>query len=147
MNKQLVKNFLIEQQATLIKELQDQTNTIHTMVDIDESDTMDPEDLSHQYESHEMEQMIKIQKNRAERGMEVIASLDISPKTCVEVGAIIDTESLTFIIGYATLPFELEGRRFVGISTNSPIYAMMGGKKANDSFTYAGNNYTITNIY
>lgn len=147
MDKQRIKNHLIEDQKELTGELTEQTQTIHTMVDIDESDTIDPDDISHQYESHEMEEMVKIQLNRAKRGLEIISSLDISPKNIVEVGAVIVTESLTFIIGYATLPFELENVRYVGISTNSPIYAMMSGKKENDTFSYAGNSYTITNIY
>ena len=96
MNKQQIKNYLMEQQSVLVGELKEQTKTLHTMVDIDESDTIDPEDYSHQYESQEMEQMIQAQLKRASRGLEVLASLDISPKNKVETGAIIETESLAF---------------------------------------------------
>lgn len=147
MNKQSIKNYLMEQQSTLVNELKEQTSTLHTMVDIDESDVIDPEDFSHQYESHEMEQMIKVQLNRASRGLEVLASLDISPKNIVETGAIIETDSLAFFIGYPTIPFEIEGKRLVGISTSSPIYALMNGKRTGETFSYAGNEYTIKNIY
>lgn len=147
MDKQSIKNFLLEKQSKLVEELKEQTQTIHTMVDIDESDTLDPEDYSHQYESKEMEQMIKVQINRAERGLELLASLDISPKTHVSTGAIIETDSLNFFIGYPTMPFELDEKRFVGISTGSPIYTLMNGKRAGDSFQYSGTTYQITNIY
>jgi len=147
MDKQLIKNFLLEKQAKLVEELKEQTRTIHTMVDIDESDTIDPEDYSHQYESQEMEQMIKVQINRAERGLEMLASLNISPKKRVTTGAIIETDSLHFFIGYPTMPFEMEGKRFVGISTGSPIYALMNGKRAGDTFQYSGTTYQIKQIF
>ena len=147
MEKQSIKNFLLEKQSRLVTELKEQTQTIHTMVDIDESDTIDPEDYSHQYESKEMEQMLKVQLNRAERGLEVLASLDITPKTKVETGAIIQTDSLNFFIGYPTIPFDMEGKRYVGISAGSPIYTLMNGKRKGESFQYAGTSYNITNIF
>lgn len=147
MEKQSIKNFLLEKQSRLVTELKEQTQTIHTMVDIDESDTIDPEDYSHQYESQEMEQMLKVQLNRAERGSEVLASLDITPKTKVETGAIIQTDSLNFFIGYPTIPFDMEGKRYVGISAGSPIYTLMNGKRKGESFQYAGTSYNITNIF
>jgi hypothetical protein len=147
MNKQRIKEQLIKKQSIILKELKEQTDTLHTMVDIDESDVIDPEDFSHQYESQEMEQMIKAQLNRATRGMETLNSLDISEKDTVETGAIIETESLSFFIGYPTIPFESEGKRIVGISVKSPIYGLMKGKKKGDSFNYSGKEYTITNIY
>lgn len=147
MEKQSIKNFLLEKQSRLVTELKEQTQTIQTMVDIDESDTIDPEDYSHQYESQEMEQMLKVQLNRAERGLEVLASLDITPKTKVETGAIIQTDSLNFFIGYPTIPFDMEGKRYVGISAGSPIYTLMNGKRKGESFQYAGTSYNITNIF
>ena len=147
MDNQSIKNFLLDKQSTLVAELKEQTQTIHTMVDIDESDTVDPEDFSHQYESQEMEQMLKVQRNRAERGLEVLASLDISPKNKVETGAIIETDSLNFFIGYPTIPFDMEGKRYVGISAGSPIYTLMSGKRKGDSFQYAGTSYNIINIF
>ena len=147
MEKQSIKNFLLEKQSRLVTELKEQTQTIHTMVDIDESDTIDPEDYSHQYESQEMEQMLAVQLNRAERGLEVLASLDITPKTKVETGAIIQTDSLNFFIGYPTIPFDMEGKRYVGISAGSPIYTLMNGKRKGESFQYAGTSYNITNIF
>ena len=147
MDKQQIKDQLLNQQRRLIEELKEQSLTVHSMVDIDESSTNDPEDYSHQFESGEIEQLLKIQKNRAERGLEVISNLDISPKSTVQTGAFIETDLLTFVIGYATLPFEMDGMRYVGISVNSPIYAMMTGKKTGDTFNYSGNYYRITNIY
>lgn len=147
MDKQSIKNFLLDKQAKLVAELKEQTKTIHTMVDIDETDTIDPEDFSHQYESKEMEQMLKVQLNRAERGLEVLASLDISPKNKVETGAIIETNSLNFFIGYPTIPFEIEGKRYVGISAGSPIYSLMNGKRIGDTFQYSGTTYNINTIF
>lgn len=147
MNKQTIKNYLLKQQSQLVAELKERTQTLHTSVDLDEDNTLDPEDYSHQYESQEMEQMIKVQQNRASRGLELLASIDISTKSTAETGALIETDTLNFFIGYPTIPFEMDNKRYVGISMGSPIYAIMSGKCAGDQFQYAGKEYNIINIY
>jgi hypothetical protein len=48
MNKTTLKDKLIDIQKTIINEINEKIVTTHSMVDVDESDTIDPEDLSHQ---------------------------------------------------------------------------------------------------
>lgn len=147
MNKEAVQAELIAIQKNIIKELQQQIDTVHTMVDIDEEMTHDPEDYSHQYESQEIEHMVKVQLNRAKNGLNVIESIDFSPKNTVTAGAIVETEQFKFLIGFATVPFDVGEDHFVGVSKNSPIYPIMANKKTGETFSYSGRSYTIKNIY
>jgi hypothetical protein len=146
MNKEAIKDKLFELQENLVKELSEKINTVHSMVDIDESDTVDPEDFSHQYESGEMEQLMRVQMNKEQGNLEKLKSIDFGPKNTVSCGALVQTNQFNFLIGFATVPFEVDGSQIVGISNESPIYAIMATMKSGDSFSFRGNNYTIENI-
>jgi hypothetical protein len=147
MDKILFKEVLLKKQETVIQEFIEKIETVHSMVDLDEENTMDPEDFSHQYESGEMEQLIRVQLSKAKSNLERIRSMNFDQKKSVGVGAIVMTNNLNFFIGMATVPFKFENNDFIGISLESPIFPMMAGKVVNDSFSYGGKNYTIESIY
>lgn len=147
MNKETIKNKLIELQKNIIRELEEQISNSHTMVDIDEDDTHDPEDYSHMYESKEIEQMVRVQLNRAKGGLMEIESMDFSPKNTVTSGAIVETDKMNFLIGCPTVPFDIDDKHLIGISMNSPIYPIMADKKEGNEFSFSGNHYTIKKIY
>lgn len=147
MDKVLLKENLINQQELVIKELEEKINVAHSMVDIDESDTIDPEDRSHQYESGEMENLVKTQLQKAKADFETLKNLDFGTKTIVEPGAFVQTEKFNFIVGFPVVPFDFGEMHIVGISQASPIYQFMTGKKVNDSFEFGGKHYTIKAIY
>lgn len=147
MNKNDIKNKMISLQEQILLELKDQSDTIHTRVDIDEEATHDPEDYSHQFESQELEQLINVQLNKTKRSLDFLKSIDFSAKKTVSLGAIVETNKTNFFIGFSTIPFETNDGEIVGISLSSPIYPIMADKKAGERFTFSGIEYNIENIY
>ncbi|MGB0915251.1 MAG: hypothetical protein ACPGVI_04220 [Crocinitomicaceae bacterium] len=146
MNKLHIKEKLFEQQENIIRELAEKVEMTHSMVDVDEDDTHDPDDYSHQYESGEMEQLIKVQLNKAKGNMERLKTIDFGEKDTVTPGALVQTPRFNFFIGFATVPFHVDGKHIVGISTESPIYSIMNGRKEGDKFSFSGINYEISKI-
>ena len=147
MNKDAAREKMISHQNEIINELVEQVSTVHSNVDFDEEETHDPEDYSHQFESQELEQLIKVQLNKAKRDLQYLESLDFDSKNTVTAGALVKTNKMNLFIGFPTVPFDLEGQNIVGISMSSPIYPIMANKKAGDSFTFSGNKYNIESIY
>lgn len=147
MNKDTVKDKLFSIQQNIINELSEQVSTVHTNVDIDEDMTHDPEDYSHQFESQELEQLIKVQLNKAKSGLECLKSIDFGPKNTVTCGAIVETDKMKFFVGFPTVPFVGADGQIIGISLSSPIYPMMANKKTGEHFTHSGIEYTIQTIY
>ena len=146
MNKEHMKEVLFAMQENIVRELQEKVEMTHSIVDIDEDDTHDPEDYSHQYESGEMEQLMRVQLNKAKRNLDLLKSIDFSEKTSIEPGAYVETNKFNFLIGFTTVPFDVEDKHIVGISTESPIYPIMLGKKVGDAFSFSGVNYEIKSI-
>lgn len=147
MNKVILKDRLIEIQKTIINEIKEKIVTTHSMVDVDESDTIDPEDLSHQTESMLTEQLFKVKLQKAENDLRVLEQINFEGKTKVEPGAFIKTEMFHFVIATATVPFDLAGKHVIGISSDSPIYAEMKGLGKGDNFNFSDKSYTILEIH
>lgn len=146
MIKSRIKQKLIEIQEQIINDLKERVNAHYELVDLDDNDTLDPEDYSHQNESSDMEQLLSQQLEKAKQDLAKINSIDFSNKTKIELGSVVQTNHFSFIIGVSTLPFQIENKNFIGISTNAPIYSAMIGKKENETFTYSNNSYHIVAI-
>lgn len=146
MNKQLLHQHLIKSQEEIIHDLREKIASSNGMVDIDETDTIDPEDLSHQTESGETKQLFEKKLFRAEVELSQLKNLNVDQKSLVEAGAFVATEKFHFFVGHATMPFDFEGKHIIGISVDSPIFPTMKGKGNGDSFSHAGNDYKILEI-
>ncbi len=147
MDKKKLKEKLVSMQEEFIKELTEKVTTTHSMVDIDEGDTIDPEDFSHQYESGVIEELFKIQLRKAEIDRDFLLDMDFSAKSEVEDGAFVVTDKLNIIIGFPATPFDFEGYHIVGVSKDAPLYPFIKGKKEGESFNYSGRQFQIINIY
>lgn len=146
MNKSKIKQKLIEIQEQIINDLKERVNAHYELVDLDDNDTLDPEDYSHQNEASDMEQLLSQQLEKAKQDLVKINSIDFSNKTKIELGSVVQTNNFSFIIGVSTLPFQIDNKNYIGISTNAPIYSTMIGKKENETFSYSNNSYHIVAI-
>ncbi len=78
--------------------------------------------------------------------IDVIENLDFSLKDRVEPGAAVILDGLSFVVAVSTEKFDVDGRTFMGISTQSPIYKAMEGLGAGDTFVHAGKEYEIQDV-
>lgn len=146
MNKVKLQEKIIEIQTLIVSELKEKIDSSLSMIDIDETDTIDPEDLSHQSESLDMKNLFEQKLNKAQIELDTLLHMDFSEKKEAIPGALVTTENFHFLIGFATIPFEFDGKRIVGVSIDSPIYPEIKGKVVGDRFSYSENNYKILAI-
>ncbi|MFC3117592.1 hypothetical protein ACFOHS_01970 [Jhaorihella thermophila] len=64
----------------------------------------------------------------------------------MQPGAAVILDGLNFVVAVSTEKFDVDGRAFMGISTQSPIYKAMEGLGAGDTFTHAGKEYEIQDV-
>jgi hypothetical protein len=69
------------------------------------------------------------------------------PRPVVLRGAVVVTDRDTFFISTSIERFQLEGKPFFGISTESPLYLKMKGMKAGDTVAYGKTSYQILDVY
>jgi hypothetical protein len=142
LQESLVKNF-----QEVVHHLKDELEVNKSMSDLEEGDTLDPEDYSKQNESNDMIQILKNQLSKTLVEIDKLARIDFTHKEKVGTGAVVKTEKFMFFIGVAISPFAYEGNQIVGISTDAPIYNSIRDKKVGDSYEFSGMKDTIIAIY
>lgn len=144
--KKDILNEIISHQEELISDMEKELETLDNYTDIDETDTIDPEDLSHQSESKHIVYFMKQQQKKAISDLNYIKSKFDLKCDHVQPGAVVYTDKKIFFIGVSSLAFRLEDKTVIGISTSAPIYSIMLNKKAGDSFSFGGIKRTIEKI-
>jgi hypothetical protein len=86
----------------------------------------------------------------ANREMELLENMKLMPTVIQEkavLGAVVVTTLNTFFISASIEFVEVEGQRYFGISTHSPLFLAMSGKAKGDNFAYKGKHYQINDIF
>lgn len=68
------------------------------------------------------------------------------PHDRVELGSIVVTDKNTFYVSASIESFTVNGKKMFGLSTKTPLYQAMEGKKAGDSFSFGKTTYHIREI-
>lgn len=146
MKKSKVLEHLKEHQSGLVEELEEAVRFQAEAKDLDEEGTLDPEDFSHQVEQGDMEMRMRNQLSKAKNYLHLLDSLPNRESDVVSVGALVETDSLDFVIGIPTVALHIDEDIVMGVSSKAPIYRAMRGKKAGDEFSYGKRKYLIKKI-
>lgn len=65
----------------------------------------------------------------------------------VQPGAVVITDRENFFVSASIEDFDVDGVHFFGLSTESPLYIAMEGKKKGDRFGYNYSEYQITDVF
>jgi hypothetical protein len=85
----------------------------------------------------------------ANEEMDVLMKLEAAPEAnheTADLGAIVETDRGTFFVCTASEPFDFEGQTFFGLSSHSPLFRAMHGKKSGEKFRFMGKTYKVTGI-
>ena len=145
-DKNALKKVMISNYENIIAELKEELATKKGSSDLDENDTLDPEDYSTQTVSNVRVDLLKEQVAKTKKDLERIQQIDFSLKEEATVGALVTTDMFNFFLGVATVPFLYEHKQIVGVSVSAPIFVNIKGKKVGDTFTFSGHLYTIHSI-
>ncbi|MBI6630183.1 hypothetical protein [Pontibaca salina] len=78
--------------------------------------------------------------------IDAIENTDFSPTDTVGPGAVVSFNGRNFVVITSTSKFDCGGKTYMGISTQSPIYRVIEGLKAGDSFSHNGRTYTLEDV-
>ena len=113
---------------------------------LDEGDTMDPEDLSQQSDSREMKMRMQLQIDQAQAQLNRLRDLANKTNTTAEAGSIVKTKKNQIFIGVSFSTLHIDGKDIIAITQESPAYAAIRGKGKRDTFKLGKDEYTIEAI-
>jgi len=147
LTKGQVKHALIEKQKEVVENLEEIIAKMRESSDIDEDDAASLDDFSHIGEAEEMLVRMENKLEGAIKSLNILQDMNLEKTEEVDLGALVETDSLHFFVSLALPSIEMDGETVHSISTNSPIYLAMEGKKAGDTVAFGKKKYKIKAIY
>ncbi|MBS7332129.1 MAG: hypothetical protein KIG88_00855 [Weeksellaceae bacterium] len=129
-----------------IKTLEETHKMQTESLDLDEDSSVEVDDLVQQSRSTDDAFATKIRLDEAKKELESFIILKPELVPGITEGNVVFTNKVNMVIGLAFQQFELDGVKFVGISTNAPIYKSLEGKIKGDTLEFNGVEYTIEEI-
>lgn len=146
MNKIEILKKIFDEQSKTLENLNSSVFKFKLASNINENDTLDPEDYSHQDEAREMKLRMEQLLLKETKSLEVIEKCFDSTNENVQFGSLLDLGTKYVFIGASIHPFQYQGKDVFSISTEAPIYQKLIGKKIGDQINIGKESYTIVAI-
>ena len=146
MNKNEIIKSIINEQNVVISTIENSISRYKNASDIDENDSIDPEDFSHQDEAKEMQLRYEQILVQAKNNLDFLETYKNKDTTKIEVGSLIETEDLYIFIGISLQQFKLNGKNVIAISEEAPIYNSIKEKTIGEKITIGTIENTIISI-
>lgn len=146
MDKRALKEYLISQQRVVVKDLKATVDSYRAGADLDESDTLDPEDYSHQTESGDLGRSLLSPLAQAKEGLSTAEDLNTGACDTIQPGALVELKDMWIYVSISHPAFDFRNVEITPISTEAPIYLAMHGLKAGDEFTRDGRTTRIITV-
>lgn len=146
MNKNEIIKSIINEQNVVISTIENSVSRYKNASDIDENDSIDPEDFSHQDEAKEMQLRYEQILVQAKNNLDFLETYKNKETTKIELGSLIETEYLYIFIGISLQQFKLNGKNVIAISEEAPIYNSIKEKTIGEKITIGTIENTIISI-
>lgn len=141
-----IRKRIIENERQELSGLKAMHKTHQKASDLDEDSSLSTEDFAQQDQSRESAIGMEIRINQAKTALDNFIQLDEGPKSKVEPGALVLTDSLNFYIGISASLFEFDGKSYIGLETAAPIYSEIKDAQVGDEVIFKGKKYKILEI-
>ena len=130
-----------------ISELTQSLQSYEAASNMDEGDTLDPEDFSQQTEHKEMQMRMQVQLDQARNQLVRLRELAGKDHSISEAGALLETDRNWLFLGISFSAMPVGSKELLGISPESPAFASIRGKGAGDHFQLGKDQYKILAIH
>ncbi len=138
---------ILEQQNHVIENLKNSIAEYKTASDLDEDDTIDREDYSHQSEAKDMElrlgQLLIVENDKLKWLEKHEDFLDERN----QAGKIVITQDYIFLLGISMAEFPLENKKCIAISETAPLYKTIMNLNSGDSFMMGNSEEKVEKVF
>jgi transcription elongation GreA/GreB family factor len=145
-NKVKLRAMLLQLEALSIAE---STSLYESHLDTARLDLSEPNDQgqrSQQEQSAVEAQGFEDQSHLHQQHRNVIEALPFGRNTVVEPGAVVNVNNRYFVIAVPTQVISIDGVDIIGISIESPLYKVMAGLRAGESFEFQQKTFIVNDV-
>lgn len=143
MDKNTIKQALIKLEKHHIDEAEMKYDDFLSGNMLDREEIVDNDDQSHNRQSIDISDELEHQAHLHIDHLKAISNISFEPTDVVKPGAIVSVNGRCMIVAVPKAPFMIDGRYFMGISVNAPIYKHLEGKKTGEIFVFNNKKFTI----
>lgn len=114
---------------------------------LDDREGHDNSDIAESRESADLAAAFDGPVHTHQAKIDALEALDFALADHVRPGAVVSFNKRHFVVAVATSAFDCEGRSYMGISTQSPIFAAIDGLAEGDSFTFNGRKTRLDEVF
>ncbi len=148
--KQKLLEECIRRQHSLMNDFKLRLHELKESEDDAADEELDGTRLGQQAQADSERTLLKTQLEFAANELEQLdhlkATADVVSHSA-EPGAVVVTDALTFYISTSVEQFNVDGKTYVGLSVQSPLFQVMKGKRPGDTFAFNKTTYVINNIF
>lgn len=141
--KQQVKDALISAARAALSSSDENMQTLLSAAEVDQDSSSSVDDLSQADSSRDLTTLFGETAADQRAGLRRIEELDFGPKDRVEPGAIIGFGGRHYVVGVVAEAFDCGGITYEGVSSDSPIYATIKGRREGDTFAFRGQHQRL----
>ena len=143
MNKTLLVLEIAAELQAYIQQIENSVKRYKLATDLDDDDTLDPEDYARQSEAAEMQLRYEQLLRQAKEMENFMMEHDSNTYAIVLPGALIETETYFIYVGISIPSFKWGDKTVITLSEKAPAYAEMRGKKAGDTIELGAKRHKI----
>lgn len=147
MDKQKIKQAIVDIEQHDIEDLAKIHEAFLKGNQLNHTDVIDQDDQSHLAESMDVSERLYDQVHDHETHLVTINGMSFHPSDKVQPGAVVVLNGRNLVVSVPTKTFEVDGEKFIGISTQAPIYEHLEGKAAGGEFVFHGRKFHIDKVY
>lgn len=146
MDKNILKERLLSLEAGELEGVKEAYDDYVAGARVDGSEPIENQEQSQAEQARDLSEAFDAPVHSHLHKLEILKTLDFSPKSKIEEGAVVKFGDRYFVIAVATAVFSCEGREVMGISPSAPIYSEIEGLSAGDSFEFRGRRQLIQEV-
>lgn len=137
-----VLKLIIQKQEEVIENIEQSVLIYKADADLDEEDTMDPDDFSHQSESKDMQLRFEQHLKEENQKLKVLQS-ELDEGNSLQF---IESENYIILLGLS-IPLFKYNKSIIGISEDAPIYSSLRKLTKGDELKLGNTNEKVEDIY
>lgn len=142
-DKGRIKDALLRQVEADLRAAQGDVAREDSAAKLDQDSSFTVDDQSQAAEAGDLGGLLEGREQRQAGILSQIEKLDFGPRSEVGPGAIVGFDGDRYVVGVVAAAFECDGATYEGISTDAPIYAAIAGRRAGDTFSFAGHDNQV----
>lgn len=147
MDKAFILSKIIDEYQKVVANLKSSVDRYKHESDMDEDNTLDPDDYARQNEAKDMQLRFEKMLKEAKKNLKFIEDSKAESKQNIEAGTLIETDGNYLFIGVSVPVFKIESKEVLSFSEDAPVFKTVKNKKIGDIFDIGKNKFEIINIF